>query len=62
MKANPAMAAIGRSFPLGAAVEDGGVNFCLYSRSGTGVELLFFDREDDARPERVIRIDSSTSR
>jgi isoamylase len=55
-------AAIGRSFPLGATVADGGVNFSLFSRSGTGVELLFFDREDDARPERVIRIDPATNR
>ncbi len=48
--------AIGRSYPLGATIVEGGVNFCLFSRSGTGVELLFFDREDDARASRVIRI------
>lgn len=36
---------IGRSYPLGATVIDGGVNFSIYSRTGTGVELLFFDRE-----------------
>jgi isoamylase len=58
---NP-IAANGRSFPLGATIIGGGVNFCLYSRSGTRVELLFFDREDDARPARVIRIDPSTNR
>ena len=40
----------GWSDPLGAAVVDGGVNFSLFSRSATGVELVFFDREDDARP------------
>ena len=28
----------------------GGVNFSLFSRNATGVELLFFDREDDAAP------------
>ena len=39
---------IGRSYPLGATVVDGGVNFSLFSRTATGVELLFFDREDDA--------------
>ncbi len=47
----------GHSSPLGATVVDGGVNFSLFSRSATGVELLFFDREDDARPARVIRLD-----
>jgi glycogen operon protein len=58
---NP-IAAIGRSFPLGATITDGGTNFCVFSRSGTGVELLLFDREDNARPSRVIRIDPSTNR
>jgi glycogen operon protein len=43
--------------PLGATVQENGVNFCLYSRSAAGVELLLFDREDDARPARVIAID-----
>ena len=41
---------IGRSSPLGATVVDGGVNFSLFSRTATGVELLLFDREDDAQP------------
>jgi isoamylase len=53
---------IGRSSPLGATVTDGGVNFSVFSRSATGVELLLFDREDDARPARVIYIDPSTNR
>jgi isoamylase len=52
----------GESFPLGATSYPEGVNFCVFSRSATGVELLFFDREDDARPARVIRIDPSTNR
>ena len=42
------MRAPGRSAPLGATVVDGGVNFSLFSRDATGVELLLFDREDDA--------------
>jgi glycogen operon protein len=47
----------GRSAPLGATLCDGGVNFSLYSRNATQAELLFFDREDDARPSRVIALD-----
>jgi glycogen operon protein len=47
----------GHSAPLGATVVDGGVNFSLFSRSATGVELLLYDREDDARPARVVRLD-----
>jgi glycogen operon protein len=46
----------GRSSPLGASVRPEGVNFSLFSRSATGVELLFFDRVDDIRPARVIRL------
>jgi glycogen operon protein len=53
---------IGRSSPLGATVVDGGVNFSLFSRTATGVELLFFDREDDATPSRAVRIDPATNR
>jgi glycogen operon protein len=58
---NPA-ASIGRSAPLGATVDDGGVNFSLYSRDATGIELLLFDREDDPRPARVISLDPSNNR
>jgi glycogen operon protein len=32
---------IGRSLPLGATVVDGGANICLFSRTASGVELLF---------------------
>jgi len=52
----------GRSSPLGATVADGGVNFSVFSRSGTSVELLLFDRDDDARPARLITIDPATNR
>jgi glycogen operon protein len=52
----------GKSGPLGATVTSGGTNFSLYSRSATAVELVFFDREDDDRPARVVRIDPSTNR
>src|SRR5215831_3510708 len=45
------------SSPLGATVVAGGVNFSLFSRSATGVELLLFDREDDTRPARVLHFD-----
>jgi isoamylase len=51
----------GRSSPLGATIFPGGANFTLFSRSGSGVELLLFDREDDASPARVIPFDPVTS-
>src|SRR5690242_16399160 len=52
----------GRSSPLGATVVPGGVNFSVFSRDASGVELLFFDREDDVHPERVITIDPAANR
>src|SRR5436309_6919535 len=52
----------GRSSPLGATVADGGVNFSLFSRTARGVELLFFDRDDDAAPSRTVRLDPAANR
>jgi pullulanase/glycogen debranching enzyme len=47
----------GMSNPLGAALAAAGVNFSLFSRSAAGVELLFFDREDDTLPSRIIELE-----
>jgi glycogen operon protein len=52
----------GRSAPLGATVYPGGVNFSVYSREATGVELLLFDRGEDERATRVIRLDPAANR
>src|SRR5580698_3612460 len=51
-----------RSAPLGSTICEGGVNFSIFSRAATCVDLLLFDHEDDPRPERVIPIDSATHR
>jgi glycogen operon protein len=56
-----AAANIGRPYPLGATVVEGGVNFSLFSRTASGVELLFFDRVDDTRASRAVRIDAVTN-
>ena len=52
---------VGQSAPLGATVCPGGVNFSLFSRKASNVDLLFFDHEDDARPSRVIHLDPVTN-
>ena len=52
----------GQSSPLGATLRDGGVNFSLYSRNANKVELLLFDREDDAAPLRTLVLDSADHR
>jgi glycogen operon protein len=50
------------SAPLGATVCPDGVGFSIFSRKASGVELLLFDREDDARPAQVINIDPEKNR
>jgi glycogen operon protein len=49
----------GKPFPLGASCTADGVNFSVYSRNGTGVELLLFDRVDDSQPSYSISLDPS---
>lgn len=53
----PSMIDSGKSFPLGATLSPQGVNFSLYSKSSTLVELLLFDHVDDAKPATVIPLD-----
>jgi glycogen operon protein len=52
----------GQSAPLGAALTPDGANFSLYSRDASGVDLLFFDREDAVQPSRVISLDPFINR
>ena len=52
----------GDSSPLGATPSVDGVNFSVFSRHATGVELLLFDEIDDAKAARVIRLDPSVNR
>jgi len=40
----------------------GGVNFSLYSRDATGVELLLFDQPDDPKPSHIIGLDPESHR
>ncbi len=52
----------GTSFPLGATVQRGGVNFSVYSRNANSVELLLFDGGDAIEPARVITLESPKHR
>ena len=52
----------GSSSPLGATPSPNGVNFSVFSRHATGVQLLLFDRVDNARAARVVRLDPSVNR
>lgn len=58
----PKIPASGVAYPLGATICHGGTNFSLYCRHASAVSLLLFDREDDARPSREIRLDPFSNR
>jgi isoamylase len=52
----------GACSPLGATPCGGGVNFSIFSKHATGIELLLFDHADEPEAARVIRIDPGTNR
>ncbi len=58
---SPSEAQAGEPAPLGATPSDAGVNFSVFAKGATRVDLLLFDREDDARPSRVIALDPRTN-
>src|SRR5690242_13809807 len=55
-------ASVGRCAPLGATVLATGVNFSIYSRDATLVELLLFDSNDDAQAADVVTLDPWANR
>ena len=52
----------GRPHPLGAVPDAQGVNFSVFSRNATGVELLLFDQHDDPEPVQIIPLDPSVNK
>lgn len=52
----------GKSSSLEATLSNSGVDFSVYARNYTGLELLLFYRVDDHRPARVIHLDSRLDR
>ena len=52
----------GKSFPLGAALVEGGTNFSVFAKHSTGAQLLLFDHVDARKPSRVIDLDPRTNR
>jgi glycogen operon protein len=52
----------GSPHPLGATVTSEGVNFSVFSKSATGMELLLFNSADDGRPARTIPLDPERNR
>ncbi len=52
----------GQSFPLGAIMFPDGVNFSVFSKNSTAIELLLFDTADQQQPSRVIPLDPERNR
>ncbi len=52
----------GSPFPLGATLDEHGVNFAIYSKLSAGMDLLFFDHPDAEQPSRIIPLDPRTNR
>jgi len=48
---------VGTSAPLGATVTPQGVNFSVFSKAATAVELLLFDDVEAPTPSRVLALD-----
>jgi len=49
----------GKSHPLGATINPGGINFSIYSKHATQVELLLFNHADAEKPERIFLLSST---
>lgn len=52
----------GKSYPIGATVEPDGVNFCVFSKNATAIELLLFDQPNDPQPAITIALNPSKNR
>jgi glycogen operon protein len=53
---------VGQSFPIGPCITPEGVNFCLFSKNASSVELLFFDHVDDTEPSHSFVLDPSKNK
>lgn len=52
----------GNSFPLGATIVPGGVNFSIFSKHSTGAQLLLFDNADAIKPSCIFTLDPAYNR
>ena len=62
MTVTTAVATTGTSAPLGATVAADGVNFSVFSKNATRIELLLFDGSNAARPDAVVPLDPALHR
>ena len=54
--------AAGSSHPIGATLTGDGVNFSVYAKQATALELLLFAQPSDDQPAQVIALDPELNR
>ncbi|TVP47011.1 MAG: glycogen debranching enzyme GlgX [Mongoliibacter sp.] len=52
----------GQSFPIGPSLTRKGVNFCIFSKHATLVELLIFESTNDLFPTEIYSLDPNTNK
>jgi isoamylase len=52
----------GKSFPLGSTLLPDGVNFSLFAKHSTAVQLLLFDDVNATKPSRIVDLDPIANR
>ena len=52
----------GHSYPIGATASRDGVNFSVFSKNCTALELLLFDDVDVVKPSRIIPLDPTRNK
>ncbi|MGF1639094.1 MAG: glycogen debranching protein GlgX [Cyclobacteriaceae bacterium] len=52
----------GLANPLGSTYYPEGVNFSIFSKNATSIDLLLFDKPEDERPSRILRLDPKYNR
>src|SRR3569833_42462 len=48
--------------PFGTIVQDGGVQFVIFSRSATGMRVLLYDRVEDREPSEIVQFNPDLDR
>lgn len=54
--------ASGHRFPPGATISDKGINFCIFSRHASAVQLLLYENPDSTSPFQIIDLDPVENR
>lgn len=52
----------GNRYPIGATPVEGGINFSLFSRHATAMELLLYERADSPEPFQTVTLDPQENR